>query len=41
MEEISEGEIQTITMDHHGLVAAVCQDLRIAERINTSRKTIW
>jgi transposase len=34
MEEISEGEIQTITMDHHGLVAAVCQDLGIAERIN-------
>ncbi len=34
MVEVSEGEIQTITMDHHGLVAAVCQDLKIAERIN-------
>lgn len=35
MLEVSEGEIQTITMDHHGLVAAVCQDLKIAERINS------
>ena len=35
MEEVSEGEIQTITMDHHGLVAAVCMDLGIAERINS------
>ena len=35
MEEVSEGEIQTTTMDHHGLVAAICQDLKIAERINS------
>jgi hypothetical protein len=35
MVEVSEGEIQTITMDHHGLVAAICQDLKIAERINS------
>ena len=35
MVEISEGAIQTTTMDHHGLVAAVCQDLKIAERINS------
>src|SRR5260370_36011961 len=34
MAEISEGEIQTTTMDHHGLVAAICQDLKIAERID-------
>ena len=33
--DVSEGEIQTITMDHHGLVAAVCQDLKIAERIDS------
>jgi transposase len=35
MVELSEGEIQTTTMDHHGLVAAVCQDLKIAEKINS------
>lgn len=34
MIEISKGEIQTAVMDHHGLVAAICQDLKIAERIN-------
>jgi transposase len=36
MIEISEGEIQTTTMDHHGLVAAICQDLKISERIDKS-----
>lgn len=35
MVEVSEGEIQTITMDHHGLVAAICRDLKITERINS------
>ena len=35
MVEISEGTIQTTTMDHHGLIAAVCQDLKIAEKINS------
>ncbi|QYF49390.1 protein of unknown function (DUF4277) [Candidatus Rhabdochlamydia oedothoracis] len=34
MVEVSEGEIQTTVMDHHGLVAAICQDLKIAERID-------
>lgn len=34
MVEISEGTIQTVAMDHHGLVAAICQDLKIAERID-------
>lgn len=34
MTEVSEGEIQTEAMDHHGLVAAVCQDLKIAQRID-------
>lgn len=33
MEELA-GEIQTLAMDHHGLVAAVCKDLKIAEKIN-------
>jgi transposase len=34
MTEISQGEIQTAAMDHHGLVVAMCHDLKIAERIN-------
>jgi hypothetical protein len=34
MVELSEGEIQTTSMDHHGLVAAICRDLKIAERID-------
>lgn len=33
MVEITE-EVQTVTMDHHGLVAALCKDLKIAERID-------
>lgn len=33
--EIAGEEIQTLSMDHHGLVAAVCKDLGIAEKINT------
>ena len=32
--EIAGEEIQTLSMDHHGLVAAVCKDLGIAEKIN-------
>ena len=34
MLEISEGNIQTTAMDHYGLVAALCQDLKIAERVD-------
>ncbi|KAG6559283.1 protein of unknown function (DUF4277) [Candidatus Rhabdochlamydia oedothoracis] len=34
MVEVSEGEIQTTVMDHYGLVAVICQDLKIAERID-------
>ena len=33
MEVVGE-EIKTETMDHHGLVAATCKDLKIAERID-------
>ena len=33
MEMVGE-EIKTLSMDHHGLVAAVCQDLGIAEKID-------
>jgi transposase len=32
--EFAEEEIKTLSMDHHGLVAAVCKDLGIAEKIN-------
>lgn len=34
MSEVSGGEIQTETMDHYGLVAAICQDLKLAEKID-------
>jgi transposase len=33
MEELTSN-IQTLAMDHHGLVAAVCKDLKIAEKID-------
>ena len=32
--EVVGDEIKTETMDHHGLVAATCKDLKIAERID-------
>lgn len=32
--DISGDEVKTQTMDHHGLVAATCKDLGIAEKIN-------
>jgi transposase len=32
--EIAGEEVKTLTMDHHGLVAATCKDLGIAEKIN-------
>jgi len=34
MLEVAGEEIKTLSMDHHGLVAAVCKDLKIAERID-------
>jgi hypothetical protein len=33
MLEVSEGDIQTTAMDHYGLIAALCQDLKIAQRM--------
>ena len=33
MEELAN-DVQTLAMDHHGLVAAVCKDLKIAEKID-------
>jgi transposase len=35
MTEVSNGEVQTAAMDHYGLVAAICQDLKIAEKIDS------
>ena len=32
--EIGGEDIQTLSMDHYGLVAATCKDLGIAEKIN-------
>ena len=34
MTEVSKGHIQTASLDQLGLVAAVCQDLKIAQRID-------
>jgi transposase len=34
MTEVSDAQIQTTTLDHLGLVAAICQDLKIAQRID-------
>jgi transposase len=34
MIEVSNGEIQTAALDHYGLVAAICRDLKIAERLD-------
>ena len=34
MLEVAGEEVDTLSMDHHGLVAAVCKDLKIAERID-------
>lgn len=34
MYEVAGEEIQTVTLDHHGLVAAVCQDLGLASKID-------
>jgi len=34
MLEVSGEEIQTLAMDHHGLVAAMCKELGVADKIN-------
>lgn len=34
MLKVAGEEVQTKAMDHHGLVAAVCKDLRIAQRVD-------
>ena len=34
MTEVSKGQIQTAALDHLGLVAAICQDSKIAQRID-------
>src|SRR3990167_829881 len=37
--EIAQDNIRTLSMDHHGIVAAMCKDLKIAEKINSRIKT--
>ncbi|MGI9214147.1 MAG: IS1634 family transposase, partial [Gammaproteobacteria bacterium] len=34
MAEIAGEELKILSIDHHGLIAAVCKDLKIAEKIN-------
>ena len=34
--ELAGEEIKTLSMDHYELVAAVCKDLGIAEKINSA-----
>ena len=34
MLKVAGSEVETLSMDHHGLVAAMCQDLKIAEKID-------
>ncbi len=38
MPEVAGDNIQTVNMDHHGLIAALCSDLKVAERIDTGLK---
>jgi hypothetical protein len=38
MLEVAGDDIATLSMDHHGLVASVCKDLKIAERIDARLK---
>jgi transposase len=35
MLEVADTELKTYPLDHHGLIASVCKDLRIAERIDS------
>lgn len=37
--ELAGENIKTLSMDHHGLVAAMCKDLQIAEKIDSRLKT--
>ena len=34
MLEVAGDGIKTFPLDHHGLIASVCKDLKIADRIN-------
>ena len=34
MLEVADSDLKTFPLDHHGIIAAVCKDLRIAERID-------
>ena len=32
--EVSGQELQSKAIDHHGLVAAICKDIKLADKIN-------
>jgi transposase len=38
MLEINSDNIETMSLDHHGIVAGICKELKIAERINEKLK---
>ena len=38
MLEINSDNIETMSLDHHGIVAGICKELKIAERINEKMK---
>ena len=35
MLEVPDSDLKTFPLDHHGLIAAVCKDLQVAERIDS------
>src|SRR6185437_706261 len=39
MLEVSSGDVESLSLDHHGVVAGICKELKIAERVNTKLKT--
>jgi transposase len=38
MLEVSENNLETLTLDHHGIVAGICKELKIAQRIDKELK---
>ena len=39
MLEVGKENIQTVNMDHNGLIAALCKDLKVVERIDARLKS--
>ncbi|MDQ5922180.1 MAG: hypothetical protein QG673_2239 [Pseudomonadota bacterium] len=38
MLEVSDSNLETQSLDHHGIVAGICKELKIAERVNGKLK---